>query len=113
MRVVAAAQVGEMVAKIDRNNAGPRPVAQRDGPGGARVGGLGRRLAEWFVAGMDRAGGWYERQVTWFLLAVATVAVNADSMLISERFWAGRWVARRECSRGGGGSSSCAGSGNR
>ena len=113
VRVVAAAQVGEMVAKIDRNNAGPRPVAQRDGPGGARVGGLGRRLAEWFVAGMDRAGGWYERQVIWFLLAVATVAVNADSMLISEQFWAGRWVARRECCRGGGGSSSCAGSGNR
>ena len=77
-----------------------------------RVGGLGRR-AERFVVGMDRAGGWYERQVTWFLLAVAMVAVRAGPMLISEQFWAGRWAARRECCRGGGGSSSCAGSGNR
>ena len=67
-----------------------------------RVGGLGRRLAEWFVAGMDRAGGWYERQVTWFLLAVATVAVSADPMLISEQLWAGRCAARRVCCRGGG-----------
>ena len=39
---------------------------------------------------MERVGGWYKRQVTWFLLAVATVvtlAVNADTIRIAEQLW--------------------------
>ena len=51
---------------------------------------LGKLLAGWFDAGMERVAGWYKRQVTWFLLAVAAVvpvAVDADTMRIAEQLW--------------------------
>ena len=42
-----------------------------------QVGELGKLLAGWFDAGMERVAGWYKRQVTWFLLAVAAVVTMA------------------------------------
>ena len=58
-----------------------------------QVGELGKLLA-----------GWYKRQVTWFLLAVAavvTMAVDADTMRIAEQLWQDCSKRCRSWPRGG------------
>jgi hypothetical protein len=44
----------------------------------------------WFDSSMDRVSGWYRRKTQWWLLLwalVVALAVNADSLQISDRLW--------------------------
>jgi hypothetical protein len=47
-------------------------------------------LEDWFNEAMDRASGWYKRQMLWITLAVAsvvTVAANADTLVAARIIW--------------------------
>ena len=83
-------ELREMIARIDPYNPTRGVLLGLLDAADSRVGKLKRRIAEWFDAAMERVAGWYKRQVTWFLLALATVvtlAVNADTIRIAEQLW--------------------------
>lgn len=83
-------ELREMIARIDPYNPTRGVLLGLLEAADSRVGKLKRRIAEWFDAAMERVAGWYKRQVTWFLLALATVvtlAVNADTIRIAEQLW--------------------------
>ncbi len=87
---LTAAELRETIGKIDAENPTRDLLLGLVDTAEPRVEELGRRVADWFDAGMDRIAGWYKRQVKYFLLAVAavvTVAVNADTMRIAEQLW--------------------------
>ena len=87
---LSAGELREMIAKIDPHNPTRGVLLGLVDAADSRVGELKRRVAEWFDAGMERIAGWYKRQVTYVLLAVAavvTLAVNADTIRIAEQLW--------------------------
>ena len=87
---LSAKELREMIARIDPYNPTRGVLLGLLDAADSRVGKLKRRVAEWFDAAMERVAGWYKRQVTWFLLALATVvtlAVNADTIRIAEQLW--------------------------
>ena len=87
---LTAKELRETIAKIDPYNPTRGLLLGLLDAADSRVAKLKRRVAEWFDAGMERVAGWYKRQVTWVLLAVATVvtlAVNADTIRIAEQLW--------------------------
>ena len=87
---LSAKELRETIAKIDPYNPTRGLLLGLLDTADSRVAKLKRRVAEWFDAGMERVAGWYKRQVTWILLAVATVvtlAVNADTIRIAEQLW--------------------------
>ena len=87
---LTAGEMRATIAKIDPNNPTRDLLLSLMDKAEPRAEELGRRLADWFDAGMDRVAGWYKRQVKYFLLAVAavvTVAVNADTIRIAEQLW--------------------------
>lgn len=87
---LSAKELRKIIARIDPYNPTRGLLIGLMEAADSRVGKLKRRVAEWFDAAMERVAGWYKRQVTWFLLAVATVvtlAVNADTLRIAEQLW--------------------------
>ena len=87
---LSAAELREIIARIDPDNPARGVLLGLVDAADSRVSELKRRVADWFDAGMERIAGWYKRQVTYFLLAVATVvtlAVNADPIRIAEQLW--------------------------
>ena len=87
---LTAKELREIIGRIDPYNPTRGLLLGLLDAADSRVTKLKRRVAEWFDAGMERVGGWYKRQVTWVLLAVATVvtlAVNADTIRIAEQLW--------------------------
>lgn len=87
---LSAKELRETIARINPYNPTRGLLLGLVDAADSRVGKLKRRIGEWFDAAMERVGGWYKRQVTWFLLAVATavtLAVNADTIGIAEQIW--------------------------
>ena len=87
---LSAKELRETIARISPYNPTRGLLLSLVDAADSRVGKLKRRIGECFDAAMERAAGWYKRQVTWFLLAVATVvtlAVNADTIRIAEQLW--------------------------
>ena len=87
---LTAAEVRATVEKIDCSNPTRGLLLGLMDRAEMPAGELGKRLAGWFDAGMERVAGWYKRQVKYFLLGVAavvTVAVNADTIHIAEQLW--------------------------
>ena len=85
---LTAGELRETIAKIDPDNPTRDLLLSLMDKAEPRAEELGRRLADWFDAGMDRVAGWYKRQVKYFLLAVAavvTVAVNADTIRLERQ----------------------------
>ena len=78
------------IAKIDPDNPARGLLLSLVDRADSRLDQFQRRIAGWFDAAMDRVAGWYKRQATYFLLAVAatvTIAVNADTIRIAELLW--------------------------
>ena len=87
---LSARELRETIARISPYNPARGLLLGLVDTADSRVGKLKRRVAECFDAAMERVAGWYKRQVTWFLLAVATavtLAVNADTIHIAEQLW--------------------------
>ncbi len=54
-----------------------------------------QKIEAWYEEGMDRVSGWYKRRTTWwiwFLAAIVTVGLNADSIHISRVLWTNQAV---------------------
>ena len=55
-----------------------------------KINDLEKQISEWFDTGMERASGWYQKQIQNWLLVISTIlviAVNGNTINIAKALW--------------------------
>ena len=87
---LTADELREMIGEIPEDNPVRDVLATLVGSTQDEADALKAKVADWFDEGMERIGGWYKRNVKYWLLAIAAIvaiAANANTLHVVAVLW--------------------------